>query len=144
MVMPNSETYEAILKCERWRDTILLSVRDIPRLQQDMDAVIQTIKRQSDDTKSLRLSNLALKQNRKPPGVRHFGRGSLVSASLSTAYKAQQVAEAAGDGPIDVYRYQIGTVRWLKHGTKYTGKGEFIGTYDQGCDWRRIEEDLRA
>lgn len=144
--MANTDTYQTILACERWRDAIGLSVKDMPFLSRDMERAIGTIKAMSDELKRVRLSNISLRENRRVPlrGVRHEGRGSLVSAAVPLPLKAQAVAEAAGDGAIDVYRYQVGTVRWLKSGSAYKGRGEFIGRYDPGCDWRRVMEDLQA
>lgn len=142
--MANTETYETILACQRWRDAPGLSVKDTPFLSRDMDRTIETIRTLSDELRRARLSNIALKREKIGRPIRPSGRGSIVAASLSWSAKAQAVAEAAGDGPIDVYRYQIGTVRWLKSGTKYQGRAEFVGTYDPGCDWRRVREDLQA
>ena len=65
--MAVTESYKAILKVQRWRDTPILSAADASALSNDMEAVYQALINQSDLIRRLKITEVALRTDRRPP-----------------------------------------------------------------------------
>jgi hypothetical protein len=57
---------------------------------------------------------------------------------------AVQIASAAAEEPVQVYRKRGGAVCMGRIGERIPKEAEFIGTYDAGANWRDILADLKA
>lgn len=129
----NTPQYEALLKIRRW--TAYAETSGTPQMRKDLRAAEKMLLALSEENKSLKISNQALRDGRRvgPP-----------NDSVMVTGTPQQQAEAvcAAEFPVDVYRYPCGTITWRKRNGKAPSGTEFIGTYDDGCDWRRVCEDL--
>lgn len=131
----NTPQYEVVLKVRRllaWA-----SATNNAQVQRDLRAVEKTILALSEEIKSLKLSRHQLKTGRVPMAP-HMNLGVMVTGT------PEQQAEAvcAAEGEIDVYRFASGAITWRRRGGKAPKGGEFIGSYDEGADYRRVCEDL--
>lgn len=65
--MANSETYTALLKVQKWRDTPFVGVADSQVLCNDMHLVAHVMKEQSETIRRLKIANYALRTKRQVP-----------------------------------------------------------------------------
>lgn len=130
----NTPQYEVILKVRRltaWADA-----SGNPQIKRDLRAIERAMLAQSEEIRALKISRHALRTGQCVP----------TANSSMVAGTAQEQAEAicAAEFPVDVYRFPSGAITWRKRGTKGARGGEFIGSYDEGADCRRVCEDLAA
>ena len=139
--MANQVGYIARLRAERWIEPVVLSVADITALSRDMAYVRDAIKSLSERNLSLVRKVQALRDGRVPPPRAAFCRAPKEAMTLSEV--AVQIAESAAELPVVAYR-KAGRVKWQPAERALPKDAEFIGTYDEGADWRCIEQDLAA
>ena len=135
--MSNTSAYEAKLKAQRWIEPLLLGPKDVTPLSRDMGFVVKTLSDLSAEVARLKKVNAALRDRRQILKQK-------VMATINPRELAERIADAAGEGAIDVYRTASGAIRWHAAGGEPLKGAEFIGTYDEGCDVRLVQEDLTA
>lgn len=137
--MTNTAYQNACLKLDKWIDPPVLNAHKIPELSRDLLGVRKAITDLSEEVRRLKIGR-TIKQREASQANLRKGRGSLVMG----APKEQAEAICGADGPVDVYRFASGAVTWRERGGKAPKGGEFIGTYDEGADYRQVLEDLQA
>jgi len=65
--MANSESYTALLKAQKWRDTPFVGVADSSVLSNDMHLVCHVMKEQAETIRRLKIANVSLRTNRQVP-----------------------------------------------------------------------------
>ncbi len=135
--MSNTNIYEAKIRAQRWTGGVRLGAKHAAALSKDMGFLVNTLSALSDEIARLKKANVALRDRRR------IVKRSVV-ASAGENRLAAQIASAAGEGPISVYRTDSGSVIWRAADAPAPEGCEFIGTYDEGCDVRVIAEDLSA
>ena len=65
--MANSESYTALLKAQKWRDTPFVGVADSSVLSNDMHLVCHVMKEQAEEIRRLKIANVSLRTNRQVP-----------------------------------------------------------------------------
>lgn len=126
----NGPNYKAMLLLERL-------AKRFPDASADLWTVRGHLSAQAEELRRAKLHVAARKDGRVPPL-----RGNPGGAVIMGTPTEQAQAICGADGPIDVYRFPSGAVTWRKRGMRPARGGEFIGSYDDGSDWRRVAEDL--
>lgn len=136
----NSATYNALLKLDRL-------AKERPDCAEVLSVVRKAMCDQSEEIRRLKIAKTVKESGRVPPMRLPADRKPLYCvAGVMVAGTPEVQAEAvcSATGRVDVYRYPSGAITWRKHGAKSQGNMEFIGTYDEGSDYRRVCEDLRV
>lgn len=128
----NGPTYNALLKLDKL-------ARANPAHAETLAMVRQEMCRQSEEIRRLKISKKVREQGRIPP---YLKTAPCVMVMGSPEVQAEAVCGARG--PVDVYRYPSGAITWRKRGTKPLVGAEFVGSYDEASDYRRVVEDMAA
>lgn len=140
--MTNTAYQNACLKLDRWIDCPRLSNSYRVNLSRDLAAVREVITGQSEELRRLKIKSTIENRREALANARAVkqGRGNILIGTP----KEQAHAICSAEGMVDVYRFASGAVTWRERGGKAPKGGEFIGTYDEGADYRNVLEDLQA
>lgn len=126
----NTPSYEVTLRLRRW--ITYADTNGTDQMRRDLRAVERAILAQSEEIRVLKISRSRLVRGDAP----------VKSCMVDGTPEEQAQAICAADGPVDVYRYPRGTITFRKRGSRAAKGAEFIGTYDDGCDYRDVVADL--
>jgi len=90
----------------------------------------------------VRLQSRQLYDLRRPRKPNKLGRPAGVLV-LGTPQE-QAGAMWGAEGPVDAYRYPSGAITWRKRGGLHPRGADFVGSYDEGCDYRDVLADMEV
>lgn len=121
--------------------------RLVPKLRPEhrhyLEGIHSDVKRLARERNSALKSAMALRTQYGHRNLKQFSGGSNGCMVAGTT-EEQAHAICSAEGMVDVYRFASGAVTWRERGGKAPKGGEFIGTYDEGADYRNVLEDLQA
>lgn len=132
----NSDSYKALLAIDRL-------AKSRPDDSGDLRMIREAILAASEALRRAKIAGTMKAKGIVPPRRRAFP-ASCSGVMVSGTVKEQAEAVCSASGEIDVYRFPSGAITWRKRGGSALPNAEFIGSYNDGADWRRVVEDLAA